>query len=63
METIDVRILKAGCGKYLTNGEIICKVIQLAKSANELDWREITEVEKEELERRLEEDAQREFAK
>lgn len=58
METIDVRILKAGDGKYLTNGEIICEVIQLAPSSNELDWWEIDEGEKERIEKEQEEKEQ-----
>ena len=58
METIDVRILKAGDGKYLTNGEIICEVIQLAPSSNEFDWWEIDDEEKERIEKEQEIDEQ-----
>lgn len=46
METIQVRILQASDGKYLYNGETICRFVQLAPSANADDWREITEEEK-----------------
>ena len=46
METIQVRILQASDGKYLYNGEVICRYVQLAPTANAEDWREITEEEK-----------------
>ena len=46
METIQVRILQASDGKYLYNGDIICRFVQLAPTANADDWREITEEEK-----------------
>ena len=46
METIQVRILQASDGKYLYNGDTICRFVQLAPSANAEDWREITEEEK-----------------
>ena len=46
METIQVRILQASEGKYLYNGETICRYVQLAPTANADDWREITEEEK-----------------
>ena len=46
METIQVRILQASEGKYLYNGETICRYVQLAPTANAEDWREITEEEK-----------------
>ena len=41
-----MRILQASEGKYLYNGETICRFVQLAPTANEEDWREITEEEK-----------------
>ena len=46
METIQVRILQASDGKYLYNGNTICRYVQLAPTANADDWREITEEEK-----------------
>ena len=46
METIQVRILQASEGKYLYNGDTICRYVQLAPTANADDWREITEEEK-----------------
>ena len=62
METIQVRILKASDGKYLYNGETICRYVQLAPTTNADDWREITEEEKnaieEEQERKIKEYAQ-----
>ena len=62
METIQVRILQASDGKYLYNGETICRFVQLAQSANAEDWREITGEEKiaieAEQERKVNEDAQ-----
>ena len=50
METIQVRILQASDGKYLYNGETICRFVQLAPTANAYDWREITEEEKTDIE-------------
>lgn len=50
METIQVRILQASEGKYLYDGKIICRFVQLAPSANAEDWREITEEEKNAIE-------------
>ena len=50
METIQVRILQASDGKYLYNGETICRFVQLAQTANVDDWREITEEEKNAIE-------------
>ena len=50
METIQVRILQASDGKYLYNGDTICRYVQLAPSANAEDWREITEEEKNDIE-------------
>ena len=62
METIQVRILQASEGKYLYNGETICRYVQLAQTANKDDWREITEEEQvaieAEQERKANEDAQ-----
>ena len=62
METIQVRILQASDGKYLYNGDTICRFVQLAPTANKDDWREITEEEKnaieEEQEMKDNEDAQ-----
>ena len=61
METIQVRILQASDGKYLYNGETICRFVQLAPTANAEDWKEITEEEKTaieaEQERKVNEDA------
>ena len=50
METIQVRILQASDGKYLYNGDTICRYVQLAPTANADDWREITEEEKKAIE-------------
>ena len=50
METIQVRILQASEGKYLYNGETICRYVQLAPTANADDWREITDEEKNDIE-------------
>ena len=50
METIQVRILQASEGKYLYNGNTICRYVQLAPTANADDWREITEEEKTDIE-------------
>ena len=62
METIQVRILQASDGKYLYNGDTICRYVQLAPTANADDWREITDEEKNaieaEQERKANEDAQ-----
>ena len=50
METIQVRILQSSKGKYLYNGNTICRFVQLAPTANADDWREITEEEKTDIE-------------
>lgn len=60
METIQVRILQASDGKYLYNGDTICRYVQLAPTANADDWREITDAEKEEIERKQQEQAEEE---
>lgn len=57
METIQVRILQASDGKYLYNGDTICRYVQLAPTANADDWREVTDAEKEEIERKQQEEA------
>ena len=62
METIQVIILQASDGKYLYNGETVCRFLQLSPTSNADDWREITEEEKlaieEEQERKIKEYAQ-----
>ena len=60
METIQVRILQASDGKYLYNGETICRYVQLAPTANADDWREITEEEKNDIEAEQEKQANEE---
>ena len=59
METIQVRILQASAGKYLYNGDTICRYVQLAPTANAGDWREITEEEKVAIEEEQEKKANR----
>ena len=61
METIQVRILQASDGKYLYNGETICRFVQLAPTANAEDWREITEEEKNAIEAEQERKANEEI--
>ena len=60
METIQVRILQASEGKYLYNGDTICRYVQLAPTANAEDWREITEEEKTSIEEEQEKQAREE---
>ena len=60
METIQVRILQASDGKYLYNGDTICRFVQLAPTANAEDWREITEEEKTSIEEEQEKQAREE---
>ena len=60
METIQVRILQASEGKYLYNGDTICRYVQLAPTANADDWREITEEEKVAIEAEQEKQAREE---
>ena len=60
METIQVRILQASEGKYLYNGNTICRYVQLAPTANADDWREITEEEKTSIEEEQEKQAREE---
>ena len=61
METIQVRILQASEGKYLYNGDAICRYVQLAQTANADDWREITEEEKNAIESEQERKANEEI--
>ena len=61
METIQVRILQSSDGKYLYNGDTICRYVQLAPSANAEDWREITEEEKHAIEAEQERKAKEEI--
>ena len=61
METIQVRILQASDGKYLYDGETICRFVQLAPTANADDWREITEEEKAAIEAEQERKADEEI--
>ena len=61
METIQVRILQASDGKYLYNGDTICRYVQLAPTANADDWREITEEEKMAIEEEQERKANEEL--
>ena len=55
MKTTQIRILQAEEGKYLYNGDTICSTVQLAPSAHESDWSEITEEEKLQIEKEQEE--------
>lgn len=59
MQTHNVTILQASDGHWLYNGETFGRAVQLAPSASVSDWREVTDEEKEEIERQLEEKAQR----
>lgn len=56
MQTHNVTILQASEGHWLYNGEVFCRAVQLAPSASSDDWREVTDAEKEELERKKEEE-------
>ncbi len=60
METIQVRILQASEGKYLYDGDTICRFVQLAPTANADDWREITDEEKAAIEEEQERKANEE---
>lgn len=55
MNTHNVTILQASEGHWLYNGETFGRAVQLAPSASSDDWREVTEEEKEEIERKKEE--------
>ena len=60
MQTHNVTILQASDGHWLYNGETFGRAAQLAPSANANDWREVTDAEKEELERKQQEQAEEE---
>ena len=60
MNTHNVTILQASDGHWLYNGETFGRAVQLATSANPNDWREVTDAEKEEIEREKEEEMERE---
>lgn len=55
MNTHNVTILQASDGHWLYNGETFGHAVQLAPSASVNDWREVTDEEKEELERKRQE--------
>lgn len=56
MQTHNVTILQASDGHWLYNGETFGRAVQLAPSASSDDWREVTDAEKEEIERKEEEE-------
>lgn len=56
MNTHNVTILQASDGHWLYNGETFGRAVQLAPSASADDWREVTDAEKEEIERKKEEE-------
>ncbi len=60
MQTHNVTILQASEGHWLYNGETFGRAVQLAPSASPDDWREITDSEKEELEKKQQEQAEEE---
>ena len=60
MNTHNVTILQASDGHWLYNGDTFGRAVQLAPSASPDDWREITEAEKEEIERKQQEQAEEE---
>lgn len=59
MQTHNVTILQASEGHWLYNGETFGRAVQLAPSASTDDWREVTDAEKEEIERKEEEEHER----
>ena len=56
MQTHNVTILQASEGHWLYNGETFGRAVQLAPSASSDDWREVTDAEKEEIERKEQEE-------
>lgn len=56
MQTHNVTILQASEGHWLYNGETFGRYVQLAPSASSDDWSEVTDAEKEEIERKEEEE-------
>ena len=60
MQTHNVTILQASDGHWLYNGEVFGRAVQLAPTANADDWREVTDAEKEEIERKQQEQAEEE---
>ena len=63
MQTHNVTILQASDGHWLYNGETFGRAVQLAPSASPDDWREVTNAEKEEIEREQQEQAEEEAKK
>ena len=59
MNTHNVTILQASEGHWLYNGETFGRAVQLAPSASAEDWREVTDAEKEEIERKEQEEHER----
>ena len=60
MQTHNVTILQASEGHWLYNGEVFGRAVQLAPSASPDDWREVTDAEKEEIERKQQEEEEAE---
>lgn len=58
MQTHNVTILQASDGHWLYNGDTFGRAVQLAPSASSDDWWEVTEAEKEEIERKEQEKEQ-----
>lgn len=56
MKTHNVTILQASDGHWLYNGDTFGRAVQLAPSASSDDWWEVTEAEKEEIERKEQEE-------
>ena len=50
----NVTVLKARDGFYLTNGDVFAKVVYLGKYDSPDNWHEVTEAEKEQLEKEIE---------
>lgn len=59
MQTHNVTILQASDGHWLYNGETFGRAVQLAPSSSSDDWWEVTEEEKEEIERKEQEESER----
>lgn len=61
MENINITIIKASEGHKLTNGDVICSVVQLSQLDSVSNWKEITDAEADEINKHRELEREKEL--
>lgn len=61
MGNINITIIKASEGHKLTNGDVICSVVQLSQLDSVSNWKEITDAEADEINQQRELEREKEF--